>query len=170
MDNPYNAPAADFAASIDHAETYRPAFASLRGRIGRARYLAYTILPSFALMFTAGIVAGVLPRHSYMASAAPLLMYIPIICLLLVMAVRRLHDMNLSGWMALLGLIPVVNLVLWVGLLAAPGTTGTNRHGPAPDRNTTGVLIAAWVGPIAVVLSIGYTVAFLFPMFQSMKR
>lgn len=170
MNNPYHAPAADFASSIDNAETYVPAFAALRGRIGRARYLAYTILPSFALMFAAGLLAGVLARHSSYARLLPMLMYIPIIGLLLVMAVRRLHDMNLSGWLSLLGLIPLVNLVLWLGLLAAPGTAGVNRHGPAPGQNTTGALIAAWAGPLAVVLSIVYTAVVLWPMLLSLKK
>lgn len=170
MENPYSAPAADFTASLDDAQTTMPAFAALRGRIGRARYLAYTILPSFALMLAAALLEGALAQRFPAIQMLPVLTYIPITGLLLVMGVRRLHDMNLSGWLALLGLIPIVNLILWLGLLAAPSTAGANRHGPAPGPNTTGVLIAAWSGPLAVVLSIVYAAVVLWPMLSSMKK
>lgn len=160
MENPYNAPAADFVQSIDGAATYEPAFASLHGRIGRARYLAYTILPWILLMI-ASVILGMFARRIPIADMLFWLLYIPVLGLLFVMSIRRLNDMNLSGWLSLLGLIPIINLLLWVGLMAAPGTDGPNRHGPAPGGNTTAVLIAAWAGPILVVLSFGY-IAFKF--------
>jgi len=43
---------------------------------------------------------------------------------------RRLHDMDRSGWLAVLALIPAVGLgALTVVLLASRGTDGPNRHG-----------------------------------------
>ena len=39
--------------------------------------------------------------------------------------IRRMHDINRSGWWLLL---PIVNLVFW----AQPGTDGENRFGPPP--------------------------------------
>ena len=47
-------------------------------------------------------------------------------------AVRRLHDVGLSGaWLAL-ALIPVVGWATLARLLTAPGTPGPNRFGPRP--------------------------------------
>jgi len=43
--------------------------------------------------------------------------------------VRRLHDVNLSGWLTLLVFVPFVNLLLFLYLLFAPGTEGPNKYG-----------------------------------------
>jgi uncharacterized membrane protein YhaH (DUF805 family) len=45
--------------------------------------------------------------------------------------VRRLHDQDKSGWLALLGLIPLINLVLLV-FMFLEGTKGGNQYGPDP--------------------------------------
>lgn len=49
----------------------------------------------------------------------------------LAVAVRRLHDTGRSGWWALLGIIPFLNLILLV-LCALRGEDGTNAYGPPP--------------------------------------
>jgi uncharacterized membrane protein YhaH (DUF805 family) len=49
-------------------------------------------------------------------------------------AVRRLHDLNSSGWLCLLFLIPGVNLILQLVLLLAEGADGPNRYGPDPSK------------------------------------
>ena len=48
------------------------------------------------------------------------------------LAIRRLHDVNLPGYFSLLNFIPYVNLGLAVYLLFAEGTTVTNAYGPDP--------------------------------------
>jgi len=45
--------------------------------------------------------------------------------------IRRLHDVNKSGWFLLLGLIPLVNFYL-LYLLVIEGTIGDNQYGPDP--------------------------------------
>jgi uncharacterized membrane protein YhaH (DUF805 family) len=45
--------------------------------------------------------------------------------------VRRLHDQDKTGWLALLGLIPLINLVLLV-FMFLEGTKGSNQYGPDP--------------------------------------
>lgn len=46
--------------------------------------------------------------------------------------VRRLHDINASGWWFALSLVPIANFVLGVTLLFMKGTEGENRYGPDP--------------------------------------
>lgn len=47
-------------------------------------------------------------------------------------SVRRLHDLNRSGWYLLLGFIPVINFVLVICLVFMKGTAGYNDYGPDP--------------------------------------
>ena len=49
--------------------------------------------------------------------------------------VRRLHDIDKSGWMFLLVIIPIVNIVLLV-FLCFDGTHGDNRFGEDPKGRT----------------------------------
>ena len=44
-------------------------------------------------------------------------------------SVRRLHDIAKRGEWVVVAFIPAVNLVFYLYLLVAPGTTGTNRFG-----------------------------------------
>ena len=45
---------------------------------------------------------------------------------------RRLHDMNKSGWMQLLWLIPILGWIYLIYLLAQPGDAGDNQYGSPP--------------------------------------
>ncbi|MBR2519581.1 MAG: DUF805 domain-containing protein [Selenomonadaceae bacterium] len=46
--------------------------------------------------------------------------------------IRRLHDLNKTGWLALLVLVPVVNVFFALYLLFAPGSVGANDYGADP--------------------------------------
>jgi uncharacterized membrane protein YhaH (DUF805 family) len=47
-------------------------------------------------------------------------------------AVRRLHDTNRSGWLILLGLIPLVGGIILLVFACQRGTIGPNRFGDDP--------------------------------------
>lgn len=49
--------------------------------------------------------------------------------------IRRLHDIGKSGWMVLLTLIPIVNLILIAVLLFSKGKDETNQYGNRPPLN-----------------------------------
>ena len=50
----------------------------------------------------------------------------------LAVAVRRLHDLDKSGWYLLIGLIPLVGGIILIVWYASEGTRGPNRYGPDP--------------------------------------
>ena len=50
----------------------------------------------------------------------------------LAVAVRRLHDIGKSGWMLLIGLIPVVGGIWLLVLTLTSGQTGENKYGADP--------------------------------------
>ena len=54
---------------------------------------------------------------------------------------RRLHDIGKTGWLQLLGFIPVIGWVILIYWMAQPGEAGANQYGPPPetDPGTTAV-------------------------------
>lgn len=57
---------------------------------------------------------------------------IPIVWVKTALYVRRWHDLRRSGWMSLLLLIPLVNVLLWLVLGSVRGTSGPNQCGADP--------------------------------------
>jgi uncharacterized membrane protein YhaH (DUF805 family) len=47
-------------------------------------------------------------------------------------AVRRMHDQDKSGWMLLLGLIPLIGSIILLVFYCTDGTPGPNQYGPDP--------------------------------------
>ena len=47
-------------------------------------------------------------------------------------AVRLLHDIGKSGWMLLIGLIPIVGAIWLLILLLRDSEAGENKYGPNP--------------------------------------
>jgi uncharacterized membrane protein YhaH (DUF805 family) len=172
MSNPYAAPDA-VLSDVGEDETYEPQIFSVNGRIGRLRYLAYSWLLGFILMFVIGIVAAVLlPVLVKKGSHGPgmlfmILLYAPVIAVALVMAKRRFNDLNLSGWLSPLILVPFLNILVGLYLLFAPGTKGANNHGPQPTKNSTILVIVGVVGPIFMIAIIGILAAIAIPAYQS---
>ena len=52
----------------------------------------------------------------------------------LAVAVRRLHDTEKSGWMILVGIIPLVGGIWLLVLLCTEGTQGENDYGDDPKN------------------------------------
>lgn len=50
-------------------------------------------------------------------------------------SVRRLHDLDKSGWWILIGLIPLVGWIIAIVWYCADGTRGPNRFGPDPKAD-----------------------------------
>lgn len=153
--NPYAAPT---AADIGHSvtETYQPKVFSFSGRIGRLRYLAYGLLWNLA----ASLVVGLIAFAAYNAAnlvvvvlaifASVAIAMVPMFSL----TVRRLNDLDNSGWWSLLYLVPLVSLALVIYVLFWPGTAGLNRFGAAPSANTPLVILGACIAAILTVASV----------------
>jgi len=47
--------------------------------------------------------------------------------------VRRVHDINKSGWWILISFVPIIGLYIIV-LLITDGSKGKNRFGPKPKK------------------------------------
>ena len=132
-------------------------FFSLTSRIGRARFLAYNI-GLMLLALVPGLLCGVaLVFSPRLGGLLMLVLELALLVMSISLMVRRLHDLDKSGWWALLAIVPLVNLIFLLYLIFAPGTVGENGFGLQPPPNTTWVLVGAWaygiftLGGIALV-------------------
>jgi len=53
----------------------------------------------------------------------------------LAVGVRRLHDVEKSGWYLFIGLIPIVGGILLIIKMCTDGTPGENKYGANPKEN-----------------------------------
>lgn len=159
MDNPYNAPAADLTAPLDNAATRIPRFFAWKGRLGRARYIAYSggaMLLAMVLASVIMILLMILAGSKYQVAVfLPLINLVAMLAGWSIVAVRRLNDMNRTGWLALLFAVPLVNLALGLWLLFGPGNRQANKYGAPPSRNST------WVYATCLVLVLGALISVL---------
>jgi uncharacterized membrane protein YhaH (DUF805 family) len=49
--------------------------------------------------------------------------------------VRRLHDINKSGWTLLMCLIPFAGIVIMIVFFCKPGISGSNKYGSDPKES-----------------------------------
>ena len=161
--NPYLTPQAELD---DAAEEYQPVRVfSTSGRIGRVRYIAYSIGLTFLISFVVGIFTALL--SSALGSAAGVFMFAAwaaIVVVSILLTIQRCHDFNASGWLSILGLIPLVNLIFWF----IPGTDGPNRFGNKTPPNSTGVIIVACIVPFIFVT--GIVAAIAIPAYQDYAK
>ncbi|WP_051293593.1 DUF805 domain-containing protein [Pseudoduganella violaceinigra] len=176
MTNPYSMPQSQLG-EIAGDETYDPKFFSTSGRIGRVRYLGYSVgagLLVFPIMVIMIAVMGVATfagggGRAFGAGAigAIVAMYALPVAVMIIYARRRLHDLGQSGWLSLLLLIPLIGFLFGLWLIFGPGDAHANEYGPAPGPNTTGVIILAAVVPVFCI--IGILAAIALPSYANYK-
>ena len=166
MNNPYAAPSADLSQLQDDGQTYQPKMFALKGRIGRLRYLAYGLAVSLSIIVVMSILTGILTLISPLLAMFVFVLYIPLLGVSIVMAIRRLNDMDQNGWLSVLIIIPLVNFFFGLWLLFGRGTQGANSYGPAPCPNSRAVVITAWALLIVSVVG-GIGAAIAIPAYQS---
>ena len=140
-------------------------FFSLTSRIGRLRYIAYgmgLMLLAIVPALLCGFIMVIAPAIGWPLFA---ILEIGLWVMSVGFMVRRLHDMDKSGWWSLLIIVPLVNLILALFLLFAPGSDGENRFGEPPPPNSTWVIVGAW-SLLLVPLFGGILVAIAIPAYQ----
>lgn len=127
---------------------YQPRMFEFRGRIGRVRYLVYSlgiVLLYFGLIAIYADIVPLLVRDISLYNNLSFL-FIPFMILMAVMwivhDIRRLNDLNVTGWACLLSLVPLINVIFYLALLFLPGTKGNNNFGRPPLHNQPLILFA----------------------------
>jgi uncharacterized membrane protein YhaH (DUF805 family) len=153
--NPYAPPQAELEAAGSGIDTtFKLNLFSPAGRIGRIRYLGYSMGLGMLIALAAGALAVAI------SPLLAILAYVAMIYVNVMLTIKRCHDFDSSGWLSLLMFIPFANLVF----LFVPGTGGPNRFGnkTAPNGSATAVVIAVVVG----FFVIGILAAIAIPAYQ----
>lgn len=154
---------------------------SASGRFGRLSAIAWygfihlmTLFASIAL----SLVLGLLNLQQWSMSHLSLntlssmtglgfsVIFLLYLYFLWVITIRRLHDMNRSGWFSLFFLLPILNVLLSLYLLFGSGSTGSNRYGAA-RLTAIWEKILAWLMIILTLLSFTVSGSFMSYQFQS---
>lgn len=160
--NPYAAPQTNVTVGDAGVEEYGEVrLFGVSGRIGRVRYIAYSIVVSLLVLLGTAVVAGVVALvDTDAAIVVGVIGYLAVFVVGFLPAIQRSHDMNVTGWLSLIQLIPFGVLVFWF----APGTRGENNYGKQPPPNGAGVILVACILPFISI--VGILAAIAIPAYQ----
>lgn len=108
-------------------------YAAFSGRAQRKEFWYFNLF-NFLITLAIGIVGilifGINNPHAvnFPMQIYGLVMLIPA----LAVSVRRLHDIDRSGWWALIPIIPLVGFIVWLVFMAKDSNEYENRFGPSP--------------------------------------
>jgi uncharacterized membrane protein YhaH (DUF805 family) len=158
--NPYDAPKAEVVGNRNEEFGAIKVFSS-SGRIGRIRYIGYTIGLTWLILAAAGFLGGLLSTlvAPMVGVAVIAIAYIAVLVAVVLLTVQRAHDFDKSGWLALVLIVPLINLIFWF----IAGTDGENRYGRRPPPNNALAVIIALIVPILIV---GVLAAIALPAYQ----
>jgi uncharacterized membrane protein YhaH (DUF805 family) len=160
--NPYQRPQASVADS-DEPEYQSVRVFGAAGRIGRVRYIGYTVGLPLLIVGLAALVGAVLDRALGAGVTVPLIIgaYAAVLLAYILLTIQRCHDFDVSGWLSIVFiLVPLAVLLLWI----IPGTKGPNRYGPPSEPNSTLAVVGALLLPFVFVAGILAAVA--IPAYQ----
>ena len=156
----------------DELETATPSVIALSidGRIGRLRYLAFSV-PTIVLTSLLGVLAAIIiPKHQGTGTLFLIIVGVLWFWMPLRLMALRMHDVNRSAkWLLGLLLLPglafplgglqttvICTGLFWIVallLIVLPGSDGDNDYGPSPGPNTTLVNVGA--GLFLVFMALG---------------
>lgn len=105
---------------------------SMRGRIPRSIFWLASIGGPVMLYLIFGFAQALFSETSLL-EWIELTVYCAMIWMSIAVGVKRLHDLNWTGWLVLIGLIPALGqlfVLFTAGMMR--GTKGRNNHGPDP--------------------------------------
>ena len=159
-DSPYAPPRADVAERVPEYAPLKPF--GVEGRIGRLRFLAWSMVLSLVTIAVVGVFALIALALVSTDSTAGLIiggilafiLCVAFLIATILISVQRLHDVGWSGWLWLLNLVPFVGSFFPLLLVVLPGSGVANRYGAPPPPNSTAVkvLSSLWLVLIALMI------------------
>ena len=106
-------------------------YCNFSGRASRSEFWWYVLFTAI-LGFAIGLVLGIFGAGTTVTSLVQGFISLVLLLPSLGVSVRRLHDVDKSGWWVLISLIPLVDaivLLIWYCKDSGPA----NQYGPVPD-------------------------------------
>jgi len=113
-------------------------YANFEGRARREEYWMFTLFHIIIIAVLA-FISGMLAETTDSPAALTIIGIYILATLVpsLAVTVRRLHDINKSGWTMLLQLIPYVGGIIMLVFTVKNGDVGSNQYGPDPKNPNT---------------------------------
>lgn len=112
-----------------------------KGRLNRRNFIIGWAIFFMLIAMVSMMVYGNQPQNNKMPTVSPeqtVLMVISFIIFyyyVLSLYARRLHDIGLSGWFAVVTFIPYVNVLFLLAMAAIPGKKEDNKYGKKPHKD-----------------------------------
>jgi len=158
---PYQTPKSD--VSVDHATGTQPVkIFNHKGRIGRLRYFTYQFGIGIIFSLIMGLAGALTIGFPQMFIVGIIgIGYLVYAIAYSLLTIQRAHDLDKSGWWALLILIPIAG---YLYLTFAPGSPSANLFGnPTPPNSKTSVVLVYILG----LIFFGMLAAVAIPFFQN---
>jgi uncharacterized membrane protein YhaH (DUF805 family) len=129
-------------------------FFNLPPRLNRIQHFAafqiYTLLLIISVVFL-----GEIDKHSQSYPNAPLsFILLLLFANIFMLKVKRLHDMNMSGWWLLICIIPGIGLIFGLAIFILSGIKGKNKFGEQPAKaSKLEYAIAIGTLPMIIIIS-----------------
>lgn len=153
-------------------------FFDWHGRVSRVQFLAYSTFNALIALMLVALLFVMIGGFQGMVNASseqlPMSLLgassvgvVVLFYLQLAVSKRRFNDLNKTGWLALLMLVPGVNILVYLYLLAVEGTAGANYYGlPARPATQLKTVLMVLI-PLLVISLIGLLTQVVVPSYQS---
>ena len=102
-------------------------YAVVSGRARRKEYWMFFLF-NIIIVFVLGFIEGLVGGQGIISTLYSLAVLIPGIAV----SVRRLHDINRSGWWLLIGLVPIIGAIVLLVFMVQDSQPGENQYGRNP--------------------------------------
>ncbi len=99
-------------------------YATFSGRAQRSEYWYFSLFSSIIIVALVITGSSILYKGYFLATLVPSL----------AVSIRRLHDVDKSGWMMLVSLVPIIGPFWLIILLSMKGNPGVNEYGMNPKE------------------------------------
>ena len=120
-----------YGATANSDESVVDMFFRHDGRLNRKPYI-FRSLALCVVQLILNLVAFV--SESSVFALVSIVCMIAIVVASIKLMIRRLHDLDKTGWFSILTFVPFVNIIFGIYLWVVKGTDGGNRFGPDPLR------------------------------------
>lgn len=153
-------------------------FFDWHGRVSRVQFLAYSTFNALIALMLVALLFVMIGGFQGMVNASSEQLPMSLLgassvgvavlfYLQLAVSKRRFNDLNKTGWLALLMLVPGVNVLVYLYLLAVEGTVGANYYGlPARPATQLKTVLMVLI-PLLVMSLIGLLTQIVVPSYQS---